>query len=337
MKPTLDELLSVVAKTIVPHTAFESGRQRLRQAWATHRPGDVGGIGVLAESRSGKTSLTGEFKQEHRTERTADGIHAPVLAVRMPTAPTVKGLCEQILTALDDREAHKGTQSGLETRSRNLSKACGVKALFIEEYHQVFNPTRGAHMYSFGEFLKNYSEEVGALIVPIGLPHAEFALKHNEQLTGRMKAPIRLPRFDWSDPDSKEEFIAILEAMHMSIRRFFRLPEIQTDRIAFLFFCATGGIIGYIAKILDQAVRTAALERHNQITLEDLACAHENCMDPRDFAILNVSPFSDRFSPKVDEVFMSRVMRVGVRPEEAPGMLPTRRRRGGMDMVLVSA
>jgi hypothetical protein len=330
MKPSREELMSVVRKTIVPHTAFQRGRERLQDAWDTHQCGDVGGIPILAESRLGKSSLCNEFKQKHPKVRNSDGLQAPVLSVRMPTAPMLKGLCEQILTALEDPQAHKGTQSGLESRSRELSKKCGVKMLIIEEFHQVFNPTRGAHMYTFGEFLKNYSEETGGLLVPVGLPHGESALKHNEQLSGRMKAPIRLPRFDWNNADSKEEFIAILEAMHVSIGRFFKVPEIETDRIAFLFFCATGGIIGYMAKILDQAVKSAVLKDRTRITLEDLACAHENCMDPTDFAVRGISPFAKNFSPTIDDVFMARVMRVGVRPTTAPA--------GSVrDLVLVNA
>jgi hypothetical protein len=336
MKPSREELMSVVRKTIVPHTAFARGRERLQEAWETHQSADVGGIPILAESRLGKSSLCNEFKQKHPKVRNADGLQAPVLSVRMPTAPTLKGLCEQILTALEDPQAHKGTQSGLESRSRELSKRCGVKMLIIEEFHQVFNPTRGAHMYTFGEFLKNYSEESGALLVPVGLPHAEFALKHNEQLNGRMKSPIRLPRFDWNNADAKEEFVAILQAMHRSLGRFFKMPEIGTERIAFLFFCATGGIIGYMAKILDQAVRSAALKNSTRITLEDLACAHENCMDPMDFVVRGISPFAKGFQPKIDDVFMARVMRVGVRPEEAPGV-PVREGRGKKNLVLVSA
>lgn len=336
MKPSREELISVVKKTIVPHTAFQRGRERLQEAWETHQAGDVGGIPILAEARLGKSSLCNEFKQKYGKIRNADGLLVPVLCVRMPTAPTLKGLCEQILTGLEDPAAHRGTQSGLESRSRELSKKCGVKMLIIEEFHQVFNPTRGAHMYTFGEFLKNFSEESGALLVPVGLPHAEFALKHNEQLNGRLKAPIRLPRFNWNDADSKEEFIAILEAMRESIEQFFKIPQIESERIAFLFFCATGGIIGFVAKILDQAVKSAVLKGTTKITLDDLVCAHENCMDPNDFVVRGRSPFAKQFSPKADDVFMARVMRVGVRPEEAPGA-PVRGGRGRTDLVLVSA
>jgi hypothetical protein len=326
MTPTPDELHDLVKKTIIPHTAFQTGREVLEEVWEQHRPGDVGGVAIYGESRSGKTSLCALFKDRHPITRTADGVQAPVLSVCMPTSPTVKALSEAILKTLGDPQHSKGTQGVLEVRAGDLSKSCGVRMVFIEEFHQVFNPGRDNYMYNFGEFLKNFSERSGALLVPVGLPHGEYAIKKNEQLTGRMKAPVRLPRFDWNDEDSREEFVAILDAMHESIGRYLKIPNIQTERIAFMFYCATGGMIGYIAKILEQAVRTAVTKKAG-INIEDLARAHSRCMDPDDFVVRSCSPFAENFKPKVDAQFMSRVAKIGVRPEDAPnGYVKFRRR-----------
>jgi hypothetical protein len=336
MKPTPDELKDLVKKTIVPHTAFQNGLEVLEDVWDQHRPGDVGGVAIYGESRSGKSSLCSMFSERYPVSRSADGVVAPVLAVRMPTSPTVKTLSGVILRALGDPLHNKGDQGTLEARARELAKACGVRMTFIEEFHQVFNPGRDNYMYNFGEFLKNYSEESGSILVPIGLPHGQYAIKRNEQLAGRMKAPIRLPRFDWSKEDSREEFIAILSAMHVSIGRYFKIAKIESDGIAFMFYCATGGMIGYMAKILDQAVRSAVTKKVFSITLEDLARAHARCMDPEDFVTRGQSPFSDRFKPKVDEQFMSRVARIGARPEDAPnGPMRTRRKGRGLDLALM--
>lgn len=318
MKPPRDELLDLVKKTVVPHTAFQLGHDVLQEAWELHRPGDVDGVGVFAESRTGKSLLSSLFTEKNPKIRTPEGLHAPVLAVHMPTKPTISGLCEHILTELGDPQADKGTQAGLESRTWKLVKDCGVKMLFIEEFHQVFNPTRDNYMYNFGEFMKNLAEKGGAFLIPVGLPHAEYAVKCNEQLRARMRAPIRLPRFDWNDDDAREEFIAILQAMHESIGRYFKLPQIETERIAFLFYCATGGIIGYIAKILDRSVRTAVRKNSFQITMEDLAMAHKASIDQLDFVVRGVSPFDSGFKPKVDDQFMARAKRIGMRPEDAP-------------------
>jgi Bacterial TniB protein len=289
------------------------------------------------EARSGKSSLSALFKDRYPIERTAEGVQAPVLAVCMPTAPTVKALSEIILKTLGDPQHGKGTQGTLEDRARDLAKRCGVRMMFIEEFHQVFNPGRDNYMYNFGEFLKNFSEHSGALLVPVGLPHGEYAIKKNEQLTGRMTAPIRLPRFNWGDEDSREEFIAILAAMHESIGRYFKIPEIESERIAFMFYCATGGMIGYIAKILDKVVRTAVSKKTFSIKIENLATAHSRCMDPNDFAVRGCSPFDARFKPKVDEQMMARVAKIGVRPEDAPnGYVKTRRNRPIRDLAIVT-
>jgi hypothetical protein len=337
MKPSRDELLDLVKKTVVPHTAFQQGHDVLQEAWKVHRPGDVDGVGVFAESRTGKSSLRSLFSENHPKVRTPDGLHAPVLAVRMPTKPTVAGLCERMLRELGDPQADKGTPAALEARSMKLAKDCGVIMCFVEEFHQVFNPTRDNYMYNFGEFMKNFAEESGAFMIPVGLPHAEYAVMRNEQLRARMRSPIRLPRFDWNDEDARVEFIAILEAMQQSIGRYFKLPQIESERIAFLFYCATGGIIGYIAKILDRSVRTAVHKNSFKISMEDLAVAHKASMDQLDFVVRGVSPFDSGFKPKVDDQFMARTKRIGMRPEDAPNAYKLERkpRRTETDVVCV--
>jgi hypothetical protein len=84
----------------------------------------------------------------------------------------------------------------------------------------------------------------------------------------------------------------------------------------------------YIAKILDQAVCSAVIKGSSTITLEDLAVAHGKCLDPEDFVIRGCSPFDEaRFKPKMDDVFMGRLKRIGVRPEDAPNASMGRRRK----------
>lgn len=337
MKPSPEELRDLVKKTIVPHTSFQVGLETLEELWEEHRPGDVGGVAIYGETRTGKSSLRKIFKNRYPIERTQEGVHAPVLDVCMPTSPTITALSQIILKALGDPTYSKGRQGDLEDRARDLAKQCGVRMMFIEEFHQVFNPARDSHMYSFGEFLKNFSEHSGALLVPVGLPHGEYALKVNEQLRARMKAPIRLPRFDWTDEDSREEFIAILAAMHESIVRHFKIPKIESERIAFMFYCASGGIIGYVAKILEQAVRTAVTKKTFDIKLENLAAAHSRCVDPNDFVVRRCSPFDANFKPRLDEQFMARVAKIGIRPEDAPsGYAKVRRKAAMRDLTMVT-
>ncbi len=56
-------------------------------------------------------------------------------------------------------------------------------------------------------------------------------------------------RFSWMDPRQRE-FISILEEYHSQIAKDFKVPTLHSDEMAFRFFLATGGLMGYLSKLL---------------------------------------------------------------------------------------
>lgn len=69
-------------------------------------------------------------------------------------------------------------------------------------------------------------------------------IDQNEQLAGRFLAPVNLSRFRWTSLDERENFIGILQCFHRQLHSFIGLPELDSDPMAFRFWCATGGLIG---------------------------------------------------------------------------------------------
>jgi len=328
-------ILSVVKRTVIPHTAFAAGLDRLRGALEVHTPHDVDGIPILGPSRTGKSCLSEEIIREHEPAWLDSGLERPVLRIRMPTKPTLGAVAEVLLQELGDPQYDKGSVAARESRAGKLARKEGLMMLFVEEFHQIYNPTRGEYMYAFGEFFKNFMEASGALFVPVGLPHAEHALIHNEQLGGRMQSPIRLRRFDWRVDDDKDEFVAILGSLEQSISAFFTLPKLSSDRIAHLMYCATGGLVGYVSKILDRAVKNAVLKKRLAITMDDLVKAHFEAFDEDLLPVKGISPFDPMFSPTLDDSFYARVNNIGVRPNEAPQKFSVGSLRGRGDFSVI--
>ena len=78
--------------------------------------------------------------------------------------------------------------------------------------------------------------------------------------------------------EQREEFIGILQAFHQVLSQHFQTPEFQRESMAFRFYCASGGLIGYLTKILRRSVWHAVAAERNEITLEDLCDAHEKAV-----------------------------------------------------------
>jgi len=133
-------------------------------------------------------------------------------------------------------------------------------------------------MHHVADWLKILVDETRCALVVAGLPSCQTVIDSNEQLAGRFHAPILMPRFSWQDVEQREEFTGILQAFHQVLSQHFQTPEFQREAMAFRFYCATGGLIGYLAKILRRSVWHAVAAERKVITLEDLCDAHEKAV-----------------------------------------------------------
>ena len=96
--------------------------------------------------------------------------------------------------------------------------------------------------------------------------------------------------------------------------------------MAFRFFLATGGLMGYLSKLLRTTLRDAADRKRTSITLEDLNIAHARAMwfDPT--VQEQLKPFERGFRAEATVDALNRASRIGTIYEPPP--MPTRRRIG---------
>jgi hypothetical protein len=136
-------------------------------------------------------------------------------------------------------------------------------------------------------------------------------IHENEQLARRFMASIQLPRFSWTDPRQRGEFISILEEYHNQIAKNFKVPVLHSDEMAFRFFLATGGLMGYLSKLLRTTLRDAADRKRTSITLEDLNVAHARAMwfDPT--VAEQLKPFERGLRPEATIDVLNRASRIG--------------------------
>lgn len=319
----------IIESTLIPHTAFEHATQRLEQCFEC-APGarEPICIAVIGESRTGKSRLIEEFEVDHPMTRTPEGLTLPVLRVKTPSTPTIKGLAEVLLDAIQDPRASAGTAFQKTKRLKTLMGEVGTVILMIDEFHHFYDRMSHKVLHPVTDWLKIMVDDTKVALVVAGLPSCRAVLMQNEQLAGRFLTPIAMPRFDWRDRDQREEFVAILAAFHESLTRFFDVPALDTPEMAFRCYCASGGLIGYLSKFLRQAVWNAVDARTKQINLGALMRAHAEAVWRSDGPDGSPSPFSRDFEIEPNEALLEKARALGARAVPlAPPRRHSRRQR----------
>lgn len=309
----------VVENTLVPHLAFEEATRRIEQCYAySANASEPSCVVLVGESRTGKSRVLEECEDKHPTERDGEGLIVPILRVKTPSKPTVKGLAELMLRAMHDPLFDRGTENSKTGRLQTLMRNCGTRMVMIDEFQHFVD--KGSHkvMHHVADWLKILVDDSRVALVVAGLPTCQAVLEQNEQLAGRFLSPVALPRFDWKRDGDREEFTAILGAFHDSLSRYFDLPALHREGMAFRCYCGTGGLIGYLSKFLRQTVWNALDANKESINLQDLAQAHDEAVWAKSGLLDIQNPFTRAFSPNPSDDIVSRVQKIGVAEEPPP-------------------
>lgn len=307
----------VIESTLVPHTAFADASARLQQCldYALDSPEPIC-FAIVGESRTGKSRILEECEREHMPRRTEGGLIVPVVRVSAPAKPTAKSLSEVLLRKLGDPKWDAGTENNKMARLEKLLKACECRMLMIDEFQHFFDKTTHKVFHHVADWLKLLADNTRVALVVTGLDSCLPVLLRNEQLSGRFLSPAFMHRFNWLDEDHRAEFIGILEAFNESISVHLDLPRLHSDEMAFRFWCATGGLIGYLTKLLRQLVWNACDQQLKKISLADLHEANEDAIWSLDEAARAVNPFSAGFSCQPTQDMIGFSMGIGLREEE---------------------
>lgn len=314
-----EDLYDLVDRTLIPHTQFERAIARIEQCLRVmQRCADPIGLAIVGESRTGKSRTLEHFESRHPAIRTADGRKVLFLRVKVPSKPTVKGLAELLLYHLGDPAFDKGTEIAKTLRLVILLERAGTVILALDEFQHFYDKTTRKVQHHVADWLKVLVDDAKLGLIVTGLPRCLSVIEQNEQLAGRFMTPIYLPRFDWMNEDDREEFSGILIGMGESLSAF-KWPQLDSPEIAFRFYCATGGLIGYLTKLLKQATWNALDADNRSIGLPELSAAHHEALIKNDPALQpGFDPFQRDFSCEMTEEIIHRVRAIGTVQQEPP-------------------
>lgn len=302
---------TAVDQVLVPHRDFQRAKLRIeKHLLITQSYSEPICIAVVGESRTGKSRLLESITKQYPKLRNVEGAIVPILSIRTPSKPSVKGLVEVMLRELGDPLWYKrGSENEKTERLYTLLEQTETHTLIIDEFQHFYDKVSHKVQHYLSDWLKIFVDRSGLMLIVAGLPDCMAVINQNQQLRGRFMAPIHMPRFDWNDEDARGEFIACLESFQQALSRY-EFPDLISDEMAFRFYCATGGLIGYLAKILHQACLNAQVDDKLIITLADLAQAYEESVWV-DGVVFMQNPFGNGFDTTPSEYSVEAAQLIG--------------------------
>jgi len=303
---------NIIQDTLVPHANFAKAVKRIEQCYKYAEDStDPICIALIGESRTGKSRVLDECLRMHPRSRNADGLTVPILRVSTPSKPTVKGLVELMLETIGDPQSTAGTENIKTSRLKKLIKSSGTRMVMIDEFQHFWDKGSRKVMHHVADWLKILADETNVALVVTGLPTCRAVLEQNEQLAGRFSAPVLMSRFDWQDGDSRNQFISILGAFYELLSEYYDLPNLKSQNMAFRFYCATGGLFGYLVKLLRQLVWNAIDEGVSVIALADIGAAYYESTGDDTFFSTEIDPFRPSFKSNPTVKLLQEVKLIG--------------------------
>ena len=236
---------------------------------------------ITGEQGAGKTKLIERYMEKCPRVVTAEETIVPVLAVDVINPATVKSLVEELLDALGDAAADKGTIASQTRRLCNLLKKCRTELIILDEFQHLIDWKSSKVMQNISNWLKVVMNRTKLPMVLIGMPNSVNILdtEGNEQLKRRFSARRRLEPFSWGESEEEQadmrNFLRKLdEALAGVLSKRSGLDEPET---AYLIHSATGGFVHMIMKLIRGAARAAltqGLDGIDLILLEEAYDAH---------------------------------------------------------------
>lgn len=227
---------------------------------------------LIGPSRSGKTRLLEDY---------LGGLYPPdypsdkpraVRRLTMPRSRRPKAFLMKLQLLVGHPYYAVGTEDAMQLRLAALFVKAGVLVLLIDELQHCVS-SRGEINYDIADIFKVLLDEAKVTIIAAGLENAADVLEANEQLTGRCLQAVHLSRFDWTDPESRGEFMGVVDGFVHGLKGL-KFPDPKTEDDYFRWYIASGGLVGYLHKIFRSLLGLLQKADRVKVTMDDLDAAH---------------------------------------------------------------
>lgn len=271
-----------------PHILFHSRCDYMRKLGIANRGKPQMGLRMLAPSGSGKSTAALEYIAfvERLTPPTDSFV--PIVYVALESATTSKRLMVQILHALGDPMAERGTEQALRRRAIDYLRRLGVQLLIIDEVqHLNFRSSAKADVT---DALKSFLDAGVTPIVFLGTDEARPMFKSNLQLNGRLLAPLDMPKLEPSKSEDRDLFASFVSGLCEGIDERGVLDP-STDLISHdvlgSLMEVSSGVVGRVARLFEIAIEIALRRGGRSLEVADLSLAVDRWALSQNFAKRN--------------------------------------------------
>jgi hypothetical protein len=207
---------------------------------------------LIGPTNNGKSMIIEKFRRDHPPISHTDREEIPVLAVQMPSEPSVLRFYVALLAALGAPvRARARRLADVEELVVRLCRACGVRMLVIDELHNILGG-RSNSQREFLNLLRFLGNSLRIPLVGVGIRDAYLAIRSDDQLENRF-APLALPR--WEVGDEASALLASFAAA-LPLRR---PSSIADQEMVSYLLTRCEGTIGELSTLLADAA-VAAIE-----------------------------------------------------------------------------
>ncbi len=206
---------------------------------------------LIGPTNNGKSMIVEKFRRSHPPQSLPEHEQTPVLAVQMPSEPSVSRFYTALLAALGAPLRLRARVAELEQLALMLLRRVGVRVLVVDELHNVL-AGRGDVRREFLNLIRFLGNELRIPLVGVGTREAYLAIRADDQLENRFE-PFVLPLWH---PDAEACALLASFAASFPLRR----PSvIATVEMAGYLLTRSEGTIGELAHLLTDAA-IAAIE-----------------------------------------------------------------------------
>jgi Bacterial TniB protein len=222
---------------------------------------------LIDPTNNGKSMIIEKFLRGHRAAGgDADRESVPIVAVQMPSDPSINRFYAMLLAALGAPLRPRMRTPELEHQAIALLRAVGARILIIDELHNILaGPMR--LQLEFLNLIRFLGNELKIPIIGVGTKEAYLAIRSDSQLENRFE-PVALPV--WQEGDEVRSLLSSFAASY-PLRR----PSVLgTETVARYLLARSEGTIGEIAQLLRAAAIAAIESGAEAIIAQTLTLAH---------------------------------------------------------------
>ena len=249
--PADERLRHVRADRWIGYSRATAALERLERLYTWPGKQRMPNLLLIGPTNNGKSMIVEKFRRLHPPTSNADREQIPVLAVQMPSDPSVIRFYVALLAALGAPLRPRQRLAELEQVTLTLLRAIGVRVLVIDELHNLL-AGRGETRREFLNLIRFLGNELRIPLVGVGTQEAYLAIRSDDQLENRV-APFTLPRWE---PNEEARSLLASFAAAFPLRR---PSAIATEDMARYLLSRSEGTIGELTHLLTDAA-VAAIE-----------------------------------------------------------------------------